>query len=95
MAAKVKTSSIQSLKEGNYTVSKVTELNFFDLTGEKAGTRGSSSKQYRIELWVSKSSPQQSELFSEYGATGNTNLSKDYRFFDTDLAAAEKNMIKS
>jgi predicted DNA-binding WGR domain protein len=94
MAAKVKTSSSQSLREGNYTVSKVTELNFFDLTGEKAGTRGSSSKQYRIELWVSKSSPQQSELFSEYGATGNTNLSKDYRFFDTDLAAAEKEYDK-
>jgi predicted DNA-binding WGR domain protein len=88
--SKVKTSSTPTLK--SYDVSKVKELNFFDLTGEKAKTNGSSNKSYHAELWVSKDG-KESEIFTIYGPTGGTQ-NKDYRYYGDDVAAAEKEFDK-
>ena len=38
------------LKDGEYTVETVKELAFFDLTGDKAKTKGTSNKSYHAEL---------------------------------------------
>lgn len=88
--AKVKTSSGPTLS--SYNVTKVKELNFFDLTGEKAKTNGSSNKSYHAELWVSKDG-KESEIFTIYGPTGGTQ-NKDYRYYGSDIECAEKEFDK-
>ena len=88
--AKVKTSSVPTLS--SYNVTKVKELNFFDLTGEKAKTNGSSNKSYHAELWVSKDG-KESEIFTIYGPTGGTQ-NKDYRYYGSDIECAEKEFDK-
>ena len=82
-----KTKSEPLLKSGDYTVQKVVELNFFDLTGEKAKTIGSSAKQYRAELHLSKTKTE-AQIFTMWGPTGGHQTS-DYRWY-YDLAKAEK-----
>jgi predicted DNA-binding WGR domain protein len=73
------------LKDGGYEVKEVKELNFFDLTGEKAKTKGSSNKSYHIELRVEKSG-NSAQLYSLWGATGG-NQTKDWRHYDSEFAA--------
>lgn len=65
----------------------VVELNFFDMTGEKSRTVGTSSKMYHLELNVSKDGKQY-QLYSEYGPTGKV-AAHDWRYFGTDREAAE------
>ena len=95
-AAKKKTIKIKVDKQStltNYSVSKefVTELNFFDLTGEKAKTKGSSCKFYHLELQISPDN--KCQLYSEYGPTGRIQA-REWRYFDTDIEAAQKEYQK-
>ena len=87
--AKVKTDKSPTIT-GNYEVPVgwVKELNFFDITGEKAHTRGTSNKFYHIELQVSKDNRVQ--IYTEYGATGGSNPAREYRYFNTDRSGAEE-----
>jgi poly [ADP-ribose] polymerase len=90
MATKpVKVQKTSELKD--FTVTKVVELNFFDLTGEKSHTFGTSNKAYHLEAHLSTSGD--IELFSMYGATGKIQA-KEYRYFGKDVAAAEKEFDK-
>jgi poly [ADP-ribose] polymerase len=84
--AKVKAESTSHLTDHEVPIGWVLELNFFDMTGEKAKTKGTSSKFYHIELQVGKDTTCQ--LFTQYGATGHVQAS-EYRFFGTDRYAAE------
>lgn len=65
------TSSTSIFSAGSYTVKEVKDLNFFDLTGAKSHTLGSSSKFYHIELHLPTSPNQtQAQIYTEYGPTG-------------------------
>ena len=90
-----KTQSSPLLNAGEYTVNKVVELNFFDLTGEKAKTKGSSSKSYHAELQFSKKD-QKAQIYTLWGPTGG-NQTSDWRYYDSqDKAAKEfESIIKS
>ena len=48
MAIKIKAQSAPYISD--FDVNKVNELNFFDLSGSKAGTKGTSNKMYHAEL---------------------------------------------
>jgi predicted DNA-binding WGR domain protein len=65
----------------------VKELNFFDITGEKAKTKGTSSKFYHIEIKVYADGNIQ--LYTEYGPTGTNSPAKEYRHFGKDRTRAE------
>lgn len=90
-----KTQSSPLLNDGEYTVSKVVELNFFDLTGEKAKTKGSSSKSYHAEIQLSKKD-QKAQIYTMWGPTGG-NQTSDWRYYDShDRASKEfESIIKS
>lgn len=77
------TQKTPALKEGSYTVSKVDDLNYFDLTGEKAKTKGSSNKSYHLELQEGNNKFQ---LFSMYGPTGGSQV-KEYRVYTSSFEA--------
>lgn len=88
----VKTQSVPLLNEGEYLVKEVNELNFFDLSGQKAGTQGTSNKMYHAELHVSKSGDQ-AQILTMYGPTGSVQK-KEWRYFtDETLALKEYNKI--
>src|SRR5690606_10254612 len=89
--AKEKTSSIPLLKDGSFTVQKVNELNFFDLSGTKAKTKGTSNKMYHIELQVAKDNTS-AQIFTMYGPTGSVQR-KEWRGF-ADPALADKEYEK-
>lgn len=74
----------------NYIVKEVVELNYFDLTGEKAKTKGTSNKSYHIELQVENSGRAQN--FSLWGATGG-NQTSDWRYYNSE-ADAKKDFDK-
>lgn len=83
------------LKEGSYTVTEVKELNFFDMTGAKAHTQGTSNKSYHAELHVSTSNDK-CQIYTEWGPTGGTQT-KEWRYYN-DRERAEKDfrvIIKS
>lgn len=82
-----KTNSTPLLKEGEYTVTKVMELAFFDLTGEKAKTKGSSNKSYHIEIQESKSGDGKCQIFTIWGATGAANQTKEWRYYPSPSKA--------
>ncbi len=90
-----KTQNSPLLNAGEYTVSKVVELNFFDLTGEKAKTKGSSSKSYHAEIQLSKKD-QSAQIYTLWGPTGG-NQTSDWRIYAShDRAAKEfESIIKS
>lgn len=74
----------------------VKELNFFDMTGKKAKTKGTSNKFFHIEMQVHKDGRVQ--IYTEYGPTGTTSPTKDYRFFGSTRYQAEaefNSIIKS
>jgi len=79
------------LSDGNYIVDKVIELNFFDLTGDKAKTKGTSNKSYHAELQLSKSG-QAAQIYSMWGPTGGTQT-RDWRHYNT-RTDAEKDFVK-
>ena len=91
--AKVQKSPL--LSDGNYTVEKVVELNFFDLTGDKAKTKGTSNKSYHAELQVAKSG-QKAQIYSMWGPTGGTQ-NRDWRYYNSHADARKdfEKIIKS
>jgi len=84
---KVKTDKQATITDYEVPVGWVVELNFFDMTGEKAKTRGTSAKMYHLEVQSSKDGTQY-QLYSEYGPTGGA-AAHDWRYFGTDKDAAE------
>ena len=74
------------LKEGSYSVERVLELAFFDLTGGKANTQGTSNKSYHIELHKPKSGSK-TQIFTMWGPTGG-HQTNEWRYYP-DLSAAE------
>jgi len=86
-----KTQSQPQISDGNYEVKKVNELNFFDLSGSKAKTKGTSNKMYHAELQVEKDGSK-AQIFTMYGPTGSVQK-KEWRWFD-DVAVAEKEYEK-
>lgn len=90
-----KTKDEPLLKSGEYKIEKVIELNFFDLTGEKAKTQGSSSKNYHAELCISNSD-NKAQIFTMWGPTGGHQTSDFRHYFDHDKARKEfESIIKS
>lgn len=84
------------IKEGDYTVEEVKELAFFDMTGEKAGTQGTSNKSYHAELQIAKNGDK-CQVYTIWGPTGAPNQTKEWRHY-TSRAHAEKDfnaIIKS
>jgi predicted DNA-binding WGR domain protein len=79
------------LHEGSYDVKEVVELNFFDMTGEKANTKGTSNKFYHAELQVEKNGGR-AQLFTMYGPTGKVQA-REYRCFSS-FDEAKKEMDK-
>jgi poly [ADP-ribose] polymerase len=77
--AKVKVQKSPSLRDGQYTVEKVVELNFFDLSGAKAKTKGTSNKSYHAELQIAKTGSK-AQIYSMWGPTGG-NQTKDWRYY--------------
>lgn len=73
------------LKDGTFTVDQVKELAFFDLTGEKAKTVGTSNKSYHIELHVGKDD--KCQLYTIWGSTGASTQTKEWRYYTTKTAA--------
>lgn len=87
--AKIKADSSPTIKQGQYSVPEqwVKELNFFDLTGEKAHIKGTSNKFYHIEIQVSNDG--KCQIYTEYGPTGKVQA-REWRYFGADRAGAEK-----
>lgn len=87
--AKVKSDKSPTIT-GSYEVPDgwVKELNFFDMTGKKAGTKGTSNKFYHIELQVAKNG--NCQIFTQYGPTGTSNPTQEWRYFAQDRDGAEK-----
>lgn len=86
------------LQDGQYKVEKVTELSFFDLTGDKAGTQGTSNKSYHAELQYS-TKDSKAQIFTMWGPTGGTQT-KEWRYYgstgeaDKDFVAIIKSKTK-
>lgn len=74
------------IKENDYTVEEVKELAFFDMTGEKAGTQGTSNKSYHAELQVSKKD-NKCQIYTIWGPTGAANQTKEWRHYDSKTLA--------
>jgi len=76
-----KTQKTPLLVEGSYSVEKVNELNFFDLSGENANTKGTSNKMYHAELHIAKQGPK-AQIFTMWGATGTVQR-KEWRYYNS------------
>lgn len=87
-----KTKSEPLLDDGNYIVKKVNELNFFDLSGKKAKTSGTSNKMYHAELQIAKDNSGKAQVFTMYGPTGSVQK-KEWRHY-TSESDAEKEYEK-
>ncbi len=84
------------LTSGSFTVELVKELAFFDLTGDKANTKGTSNKSYHIELQKSKTTDD-CQLYTVWGATGTPTPTQEWRWYP-NLSKAQKDfdtIIKS
>ena len=80
------------IPDGQYDVVKVNELNFFDLSGKKAKTQGTSNKMYHAELQVAKKGGQ-AQIYSMYGPTRSVPR-REWRHYPGGQAAAEKDYEK-
>jgi predicted DNA-binding WGR domain protein len=85
--AKVKTEKQSHITDYEVPSGWVVELNFFDMTGEKSKTIGTSAKMYHLEIQSSKDGKLY-QLYSEYGPTGKV-AARDWRYFAEDRTAAE------
>lgn len=85
--SKIKAQKNSIFKEGEFTVSKVAELNFFDLLGNRSHTLGTSSKFYTLEIQVAKIDSRV-QIYTSYGPTGFIHA-REYRVY-SDLYSAEK-----
>src|SRR5690606_28942877 len=86
-AVKVKTDKSPSIKNYQVPAEWVKDLNFFDMTGSKAKTKGTSNKFYHIEL--QEANDGKCQLYTEYGPTGTVQC-REWRYFADDRASAEK-----
>lgn len=77
--AKVQKSPL--LNDGDFDVKEVIELSFFDLTGDKAKTKGTSNKSYHAELQAAKKG-NKAQIYSMWGPTGGSQT-RDWRHYDT------------
>lgn len=84
------------LKDGEFKVVEVKELNFCDISGVKSGTKGTSNKSYHIEHQVSIKNDGKSQIFTMWGATG-AEPNEDWRHFDTEASSKKEfdRIIKS
>ena len=91
--AKVQKSPL--LRDNDYKVDRVIELAFFDLTGKKAKTKGTSNKSYHAEMQIGTKSDQV-QIYSMWGPTGGYQT-KDWRYYDsiTDAERDWQKIIKS
>lgn len=87
----MKTQDHPQIKDGDFTVKKIVELNYFDLTGENSNTKGASAKFYHAELQIAKSGAN-AQIFTMYGPTGKVQA-REWRIF-TDEYAAQKEFNK-
>jgi poly [ADP-ribose] polymerase len=85
MGAKVQKSPL--LTDGDFEVKEVVELSFFDLTGDKAKTKGTSNKSYHAELQAAKKGDK-AQIYSMWGPTGGSQT-RDWRHYDS-FAKAKK-----
>lgn len=83
-----KVEKIALLKDGEFEVKEVVNLNFFDLSGAKAKTKGSSNKTYTAELHYAKKGSK-CQIYSLWGPTGG-NQTKDWRHFDSQEKAKKE-----
>lgn len=90
-----KTQKTPLLREGEFEVKEVVELAFFDLTGEKAKTRGTSNKSYHAEINVAKKG-NKAQIYTMWGPTGG-NQTKDWRHYNSEYDAKKDfdSIIKS
>lgn len=82
-----KTQSKPLLSEGQYIVDQVNELNFFDLSGQKAKTQGTSNKMYHAELQISKNGDK-AQIYTMYGPTGSVQK-REWRHY-VEISVAKK-----
>ena len=83
------------LKDSEYTVELVKELAFFDLTGDKAKTKGTSNKSYHAELHKPKKGSK-AQVYTMWGPTGG-NQRHEWRYYgDLDEATFDlEKLLKS
>ena len=80
------------LKDSEYTVELVKELAFFDLTGDKAKTKGTSNKSYHAELHKPKKGSK-AQVYTMWGPTGG-NQRHEWRYYgDLDEATFDLEKI--
>jgi len=79
------------LVDGKYKVIQVIELAFFDLTGQKAKTKGTSNKSYHAEIQIATRG-NRAQIYSMWGPTGG-HQTRDWRYYD-NKAVAEKDFEK-
>jgi poly [ADP-ribose] polymerase len=90
-----KTKDIPLLNNGEFKVEKVVELNFFDMTGAKAKTQGTSNKSYHAELQVS-SKDNSAQIYTMWGPTGGKQTEDWRHYYDKVKASKEfESIIKS
>lgn len=78
------------LQDGDYKVEKVVELSFFDITGAKAGTQGTSNKSYHAELQYSTKNSK-AQIFTMWGPTGGTQT-REWRYYSS-TSEADKDFV--
>jgi len=79
----------------DFIVEKVVELSAFDLTGERAKTKNTSNKAYRVEIQLEKNGTR-AQIFTMWGPVGG-HMTSDWRYYE-DQAKARKefdSIIKS
>jgi predicted DNA-binding WGR domain protein len=86
---KIKSDKSPTISDGQYEVPDgwVKELNFFDISGDKAHTKGTSNKFYHAELQIDKNG--NCQIFTMYGPTGKVQA-REWRYFDKDRTKAEQ-----
>lgn len=81
-----KTKSSPMFKE--FTVEKVIELSYFDITGERAKTKNSSNKSYHAELELEKSGTR-AQIYTLWGPVGG-HQTADWRYYDSQDRARKE-----
>lgn len=84
---KVKTDKSPTITKYQVPAEWVKDLNFFDMSGSKAKTKGTSNKFYHIEL--QEAADGKCQLYTEYGPTGTVQC-REWRYFADDRSSAEK-----
>ena len=91
----MKKSNASFFTSGSFDVKDLLALNLFDLSGKKTKTKGTSNKNYCIEINVNKTN-NKAQIYCIYGAVGGTQTSY-WMLFDDYLSAKKEydKIIKS